>query len=161
MNNKNIGTRKYRICGSALPVFSYILAVGQWSAPAATWLASTFMLGFLRMQKPVKGLLIGFAVYFAALSIALHGVMLIPSIALFMVMIGFVSIISFIAFVADRLIGTRLEGFLSTLVFPLTVIALEYLGSFSPTTGSFGSLANTQLPNLPLIQIASVPASGE
>ncbi len=158
MNNVSNSTSNKKIsylclCAAGL---LFILAVGQWSAPAATWLASVFMLGFLRMQKPVRGLLMGLAVFFAAFAIALHGVLLIPSIALFMVMIGFVSILSFIPFVVDRLIATKLEGFLSTLVFPLTVTVLEYLGSFSPNTGSFGSQANTQLPNLPLIQIASV-----
>jgi apolipoprotein N-acyltransferase len=158
MNNINDSTGNQKmsyllLCTAGL---LFVIAVGRWSTPAATWLAPAFMLSFLRLQKPARGLILGLAVYFAAVSIAFYGVMLIPSFALFMVMIGFFSILSFIPFVADRLIAKRLEGFLSTLVFPLTVTALEYLGSFSPTTGSFGSLANTQLPDLPFIQIASV-----
>lgn len=133
-----------------------VLAVGQWSAPAAAWIAPALMLLFLRQQKPVKGLLAGFAVYFVALSIALRGVILIPSIVVFLAMIGFVSFVSFIPFAADRLIGARYEGFLSTLVFPMANTVMEYFSSFSPSSGSFGSLANTQLPGLPLIQLASI-----
>lgn len=156
MKNINTGNQMMSYLWLCAAGLLFALAVGQWSTPVAAWLAPAFMLGFLRMQKPARGLLIGLAVYFAAFSIALRGVVLIPSVVIFMAMIGFVSVVSFIPFAADRLLGARLEGFPSTLVFPLTVTAVEYIGSFSPTSGSFGSLANTQLPNLPLIQIASV-----
>ncbi|MBN1495336.1 MAG: apolipoprotein N-acyltransferase [Spirochaetes bacterium] len=133
-----------------------VFACGRWAAPVANWIALTFMLRFLRMQKPVRGLFLGLAVYFAAISIAFYGVMLVPNIVLFLVTIGIISIISFIPFAVDRLLAARLEGFLSTLLFPLAVTTIEYAASFSPASGGFGSLANTQWPDLPLVQISSI-----
>lgn len=154
--DKNMGNKKMSYLWLCIAGVLLGFANGHWVVPAAAWLAPAFMLRFLHLQKPVRGLIIGLIVYFTAVSIAFYGVMLIPSFVLFLVMIGVASIISFIPFIADRLVAPRLEGFLSTLVFPVMVTALEYAGSFNPNSGSWGSLAYTQWPNLPLIQIASV-----
>jgi len=59
-------------------------------------------------------------------------------------------------FLIDRLLASRLQGFVSTLVFPLAFVTMQYIMTVASPYGSFGSLAYTQFGNLPLLQILSV-----
>jgi apolipoprotein N-acyltransferase len=68
----------------------------------------------------------------------------------------FYGIVLFLPFLVDRLVAPKLEGFLSTLVFPSVWVAIEYLLASVPYTGSWFALAYTQLDNLPLIQLVSI-----
>jgi len=61
-----------------------------------------------------------------------------------------------LAFLADRLLATRLNGFLSTLLFPTIWCGIEYLSSLNPAKATWTSLAYTQAGNLPLLQFVSV-----
>jgi apolipoprotein N-acyltransferase len=65
-------------------------------------------------------------------------------------------IVFFLPFLADRLVAPKINGFLSTLVFPAAWVAIEYLLASFEFTGSWFALAYTQLENLPLIQLASI-----
>lgn len=64
-------------------------------------------------------------------------------------------IIFFLPFLADRLMSPKLRGFLSTLVFPLAWVTIEFILSFTPFYTWF-ALAYTQHDNLALIQLGSI-----
>lgn len=64
-------------------------------------------------------------------------------------------IISFLPFLADRLIAPKIDGYLSTLVFPSAWVTMEFILSFT-FAGSWFSLAYTQYGNLPLMQLAAI-----
>jgi apolipoprotein N-acyltransferase len=61
-----------------------------------------------------------------------------------------------LTFLTDRLLAPRLKGFVSTLVFPLAFVTVQYIMILTSPYSSHGSLAYTQYSNLPLLQIASV-----
>jgi len=123
--------------------------------PIAAWLAPVFLIRFLRTQKKLKGLLISLPVFLIAWIIMVYG--------LYSGMPAWVSIISglvygivfFLPYLADRSISPRIKGFLSTLVFPLAVVTIEFIMSIPPANSWF-SLAYTQYGNLPLMQIVSI-----
>lgn len=64
-------------------------------------------------------------------------------------------IIFFLPFLADRLIAPKIEGYLSTLVFPSAWVTMEFILSFT-VAGSWFSLAYTQYGNLPLMQLVAI-----
>lgn len=67
-----------------------------------------------------------------------------------------ISLLSALAFLADRLLAPDLPGFASTLVFPLAWVGLETASSRVNPYGTWGCLAYTQAGDLPLTQLASV-----
>jgi apolipoprotein N-acyltransferase len=122
--------------------------------PIATWLAPVFLIHFLRTEKNIKGLLFFAPVYFTGWVIMLYGVY--PGEVEVSLVTGFVyGIIFFLPFLADRRMTPKINGFLSTLVFPLTWVSIEFILSFSPLYTWF-SLAYTQADNIALIQLVSI-----
>lgn len=138
------------VIGSILFVFSN----GRWIIPIASWLAPVFLLGFMRSQEPLKGLAILFIVMCVAMRIMLYEI--IPStLGLMMyVLTLYYVLLCLIPYFVDRLFASRMNGFLSTLVFPLAGVVVEYLNTIS--FGSWCAVAYTQAGNLPLLQIMAV-----
>ena len=137
--------------GDALQVFGF----GKWIVPLAAWLAPVFLLHFTRGAQPINGVLWVWLALLVALSASNRNVIPIPGAAFF----GVVAIIAAtmaLPFMADRLLAPQLPGLLSTLMFPITWIALEFLAARLNPLGSWGALAYTQYGNLPLMQLASV-----
>jgi apolipoprotein N-acyltransferase len=64
------------------------------------------------------------------------------------------AILWFLPYLAYQLLYRRNPGFIGTLIFPLSAVGVDYLNTV--LFGSWGSVAYTQLPNLPLVQIASI-----
>ena len=62
----------------------------------------------------------------------------------------------FLPYVADRLISSRIKGFLATLVFPVAWVTVEYLLHLFLPLGTFFNLSYTQSTDLPLLQVMSV-----
>jgi len=58
-------------------------------------------------------------------------------------------------YLADRYLGLRWQGLSRSLVFPLALVASEYLASFNPF-GTWGSIAYSQYEHLTLLQVLSV-----
>lgn len=122
--------------------------------PIATWLAPVFLLRFLRTQSKFRGLIIFALVYFSAWIIMLYGIY--PGeIEVSLITASAYGIIFFLPFLADRLMSPKLRGFLSTLVFPLAWVTIEFILSFTPFYTWF-ALAYTQHDNLALIQLGSI-----
>lgn len=128
---------------------------GKWRIPLAPWLGLLFLLRFSRTQTPLAGCLGVWLALFVAIAIANRGVILLPPAAFF----GIVALISAtitLPFLGDRILAPRLPGLVSSLVFPLTYVVVEWVGSRMNPFGTWGSLAYTQHGNLPLMQLASI-----
>lgn len=131
---------------------------GRWAIPLAAWLAPVFLLRFARARRPLSGYLVVALVRAAAGMVTLQGVIPAPGVV-FYPLILFLSLVTTLPYLADRLIAPRLQsfshGFAGTLVFPAAYTTVEYISSIGPF-GAFSSTANTQYGNLPLMQLASL-----
>ena len=132
-----------------------IFSNGIWNIiPIATWLAPVFLIRFLRTQTKIKGLLLFAPVYLAAWIIMLYGIY--PGeVEISLVTASAYGIIFILPFLADRLMTPKIKGFLSTLVFPLAWVTIEFILSLTPFYSWF-ALAYTQHDNLVLIQLVSI-----
>ncbi len=138
----------------ALAAALFLFEGGRWAIPLAAWLAPLFLLRFVRTQHPLPGLLLTWLVRFAVTAVVFQGIILYPGIVYYPLVL-LVTGLAILPYLADRLITPRLQGFVSTLVFPLAFTTIEYLSSFGPL-GTYFSIAYTQYGNLPLMQVVSV-----
>jgi apolipoprotein N-acyltransferase len=134
----------------------FIFGTMRWTVPFAVWLSPIFILRFIRVQKPLWGLIAALIVFIIGSTIALYGVMpgMMPLVVT-IIMALIAGIFIMLPFVADRLISPRCRGLVSTLVYPLAQVTLAYCYELA-RGGSFGLLSYTQYGDLPLIQIVSV-----
>ena len=151
MKGSNI--ERYLLLATGLILF--LVSNGRWIVPMATWLTFIFLLRFFRSQKNFWHILIGATTYVSVYCIAWQGLIKFPGI-IYYVIAGGIGIAFFVPFVIDKLFSSRVSGFMTTLVFPLTWTSIEFIGfQFSPF-GTWGSLAYTQYGNLPFMQLASI-----
>jgi len=128
---------------------------GRWIIPLATWLAPVFLMRFLRKQKPARGLALVALTNILVFTISWQGMIPVPGVFYYLVVAGIGLIYTF-PFLADRFIAPRVNGYASTLVFPLAWTTLEYLNSLVSPYATWGALAYTQFDQLPLVQVVSV-----
>ena len=138
----------------AFAVVLSLFSGGRWVIPLAVWFSPLFILRFARSQRPLRGYLWATLIRGIAAAIVLQGIIPISGIPYYLVIL-FLSFVTALPYLADRLISPRLQGFVATLVFPAAYTAVEYLGSLG-SFGAFSSMANTQYGNLPLMQLVSV-----
>ena len=127
----------------------------RWAVPLAVWLSPIFMLRFIRVQKPLWGLISALIVFIIGNIIGFYGVMPGMPLVATIIMSIIIGIFIVLPFVADRLISPRCRGLVSTLVYPLAHVTLAYCYGLAGGD-SFGLLGYTQYGNMPLIQIVSV-----
>ena len=139
----------------ALAAIFILFSNGKWNIPIATWLFLVFALRFWRTQPLKRGFIIYTLVSIVPFYFAWQGVVPIPGIGYF-IFVVIISLFNASIFLIDRLVAPRLKGFVSTLVFPLAMVTMQYIMTLVSPYGSFGSLAYTQYGNLPLLQILSV-----
>jgi apolipoprotein N-acyltransferase len=123
--------------------------------PLAPWLGFLFLLRFSHAQPPLIACLGVWLAFFVAVGIANQGVIKLPPVGFF----GIVLLISgtiTLPFLADRLLAPLLPALLSTLVFPCAYVLVEWINAQVNPFGTWGSEAYTQYGNLPLMQLASV-----
>ena len=131
-----------------------LVADGRNTMAVAAWLAPLCLLRFVRLQPPLRGLLIAYAVLVLTRIIAFRGMVPIPGV--FYYIFAVVSGVSaLLPYIADRLIAPRISRFAGILVFPCTLVAAQFIYSHGPQ-GSWGTMAYTQAGNLPLLQLLSV-----
>jgi apolipoprotein N-acyltransferase len=143
------------LAGGVLMVFGF----GKWTVPLTPWLALVCLLHFTRRARSVTALLWVWLALFAAVSVANFGVLQLPDAAFLGIMAGITATLA-LAFVADRLLAPQIPGFPSTLVFPATWVALEFVSSRLNPYGTWGATAYTQYGDLPLMQLVSVTGIG-
>jgi len=139
----------------ALAAIFILFSNGKWNIPVATWLTLVFALRFWRTQPLKRGFIIYTLVSIIPFYFAWQGVVPIPGIGYF-IFVVILCVFNSSFFLIDRLLATRLKGFVSTLVFPLAIVTMQYIMTIVSPYGSFGSLAYTQYGNLPLLQILAV-----
>lgn len=141
---------------------SYLwLAIGTllgffWTIPLTMWLGAIFTLRFMRTQRVWLGFILVWLSSYVTLGITLRDMLPLPlpmyliSMAISTLMIGA------LPYLADRLLAHRLKGFASTLVFPLAVTAMDFIGATTNPMGSLGAYAYALNDNLVLLQLLSI-----
>jgi len=133
---------------------------GSFTIPLATWLAAVFILRFSRTQKGKRGSTLIFLAHIVAYNIAWSTTIPTSGLLEFLLFVSLMSlqfsVLNWLPYLSDRLVGSRLQGFLATLVFPLTWTTVEFLIASLTPFATWGSLAYTQHGNLPLVQIISI-----
>jgi apolipoprotein N-acyltransferase len=125
--------------------------VFQTVLPIAAWLAPVFLLRFTRTQRTLIALPVIALVHVIGAVIGLRN-LLPPPISYFA---GAMGLTALIPYGADKLLGVRLSGVARTLIFPLTVTLLDWLGS-TGALGSGATAAYSQYGNLALMQLVSI-----
>lgn len=128
---------------------------GRWIIPIAAWLGPIFILRFMRQQKlrwAIPGCILAHLIAACISyqeSVPLSGLAYIAG-------AGAMGVQFCLPFIIDRLLFSKLSGFKSTFIFPLSYTVWEYLlAQFHPYP-TFGSIAYSQFGNLGLSQIVSV-----
>lgn len=137
--------------GTTLQLFGF----GRWMTPLAAWLAPVFLLHFAHMLSPVAAMLwvwLGIAI---AMGISLRGMVPIPGIAYLALPVVY-GLFGALPYLVDGLVAPLVPGFWSTLVFPVALVAVEFLSARTNPYGTWGATGYTQYGVLPLMQLASV-----
>ena len=128
--------------------------------PIAIALAPIFILRLSKSQKPLKGILITVAGFILILEINFWPPLdfsnpfpfifnLIRSLLL--------GIVLSLPYIANRLVQIQYKSFVSTLIFPVSAVAIYYIDSvFGPFKGVIIFYAYSQYGNLPLMQLLSL-----
>lgn len=142
-----------------LIIGAVLMSFSNWGhiIPLAPWLYPVFFIRYFRSRPTGSGTAVLLTVCMAA-----GAIMCWPALKFqgatssFLISSGMgVGFLTFLPFLADRLIAPKIKGFLSTLVFPTAWVTVEYLNYFSPNA-TWGSLAYTQYGALPFMQLASI-----
>jgi apolipoprotein N-acyltransferase len=140
--------------GTVLTFFS----TGQWTIPLVTWLGSIFVLRFMRSQPVLRGYFLAWVTNFIMVSLAWWSILGYGTpLSTFIVTMAISTLfIGALPFLLDRLMVPRIPGFTSTLIYPLSVTALEFLTISANPLGSIGAQAYTQYNSPVLMQLVSV-----
>lgn len=151
--NERAGNRSYLWLMLAMIIF--IFSNGRWAFAVAAWVGPVLLLRFVRLQKPLIGYVVSVLVLMITTSISWLGVMSLPlPIFILSNLIG--GLFLALPYLADRLAVRRLQGFVSTLLFPVAMTSLAYVMSFIPDRGTWGEIVYTQYGILPLMQLSSI-----
>ncbi len=140
----------------ALAAFFLFFSNGRWCFALAAWLYPLFLLRYTRKEKPLKVFLVtSFMFAVCHQIIFLKFTSSDPSSILYYLP-ALLSPVFGSLFVLDSVIYRRHKSFLSTLVFPLSYVVLEYIITLTNPLGNTGILAYSQYQILPFMQLASV-----
>lgn len=142
------------LAGTLLVGFS----MGRWLAPLAAWLGPVLILRYARDHKGWRGYLLLLTAYILAFVVGFMPMWLgagwpLPMVVSLPIFYG---LLWSLPYLADRLVGARLTGFASTLVYPLAATTLEFVNIHTNPVGMWGATGFTQYGDLALMQLASV-----
>jgi apolipoprotein N-acyltransferase len=121
----------------------------------AAWAGPVFLLRFVRTQKLLPGLLLGYLVGALAFFVQWHAAFQDAG-AMFSLYSAVYALLFFLPYAVDRLLQPRLRSFAGSLIFPAAWVLVEYLLHIALPLGTFFSVAYTQYQDLPLLQVMSV-----
>jgi len=133
---------------------SLVGAVMQVAIPPATWLGMIFLLHASR-SMPLHGLLYLWIAVYAALVVGNRGILPVSG-APYFAIVAFTSLTLAIPFALDRFVAPRMGGLTATLIFPMALVAAEFLRSRFTPAATWGSIAYTQYGYLSLMQVAAL-----
>lgn len=128
--------------------------------PISIVLAPIFILLFIRSQKPGKGIMLTLLGFCLSITIALWGLFdlgdQIFTLTFNMIRSVLLAITLALPYIADRLMHDRIQGFLTTLIFPVSVTALYFLNSLEGPFDGDGVFSLYFIGDLSLKQLVSV-----
>jgi len=131
-----------------------------WRMPLAWWLAPVFLVRFTRTQNVRRGfLLIWVSGFLTSLSpmYTIVNVLIPTPLPVFLIINTVFALINIaVPYLVDRLFAPRLKGFAATLVLPLMMTIVHYIGAKANPIGSIGGQAYFQYSNLAFIQLLSI-----
>ncbi len=127
----------------------------RWSMAPAALLAPIFLIRFFRIQKRWHTTLPAVPLLILSACTKFLGFWDFPLLYQILVCVLLPGPFYF-ALYTDRALARRIPPWAATLVFPAVLAAVEFLMGKIPGLGTTGSMAVSQLPNVPLIQLASV-----
>lgn len=135
-----------------LLVFTY----GMYRNPLAAIFAPLFLLRFFRSKNIGRGFL------FVVLALTFSNIISWwntsnEGTAIFRIIFGtVVGVLYSIPFLLDRVLVRKFQGFVSTLIFPVTFAAYEFLTFWLSPMSTYGSIAYSQFSNPTLTQLTSI-----
>lgn len=145
-----VGSLIWLVVGATL-----VAVVTRAPIPPLAWLALTFVLHASRSMSAATGIASVWVAIYLALLVGDRFNIPIPGPAYFFV-VAFVTTSVVIPIALDRLAAPKLGGLASTLIFPLALVAAEFLRSRCTPAATWGSIGYTQYGNLPLMQVSAV-----
>ena len=139
----------------ALGSTASVFISGRWNHAAAAWLAPAFLLLYAHALPFGPALLGVWAAAAGAMMLSHWRIVPVPGFA-YPFVVAFLSLPLLLPYLADRWLAPQLPGALSTLVFPLAWVTVEYLGARTNPFGTWGALAYTQARHRMLVQIVAV-----
>jgi apolipoprotein N-acyltransferase len=132
-------------------------SAGRWLAPLAAWIGPVLFMRFMRDQKAGRGILLIVIAYSLAFQIAFGRMWIyMGGIGMAIALSVLYGILWGLGYLADRLLGPRLHGFSSTLVYPFTAGTIELINNYTNPIGNWGATGYTQYGNMPVMQLSSV-----
>jgi apolipoprotein N-acyltransferase len=125
------------------------------AVPPAAWVALVLLLHASRSLPAVPGAAFLWAAAYVALVVGNRGIVPVQGVAYFAV-IAALSTTVVLPFVVDRVVASGIGAPASTLIFPITLVAVEFLRSRFTTAATWNSFAYTQYGCLPIMQIAAL-----
>jgi len=138
------------VVGAAL-----FLMVTRVTIPPFTWLALTLLLHASRSMTASAGLPCLWIAFYVAFAIGDRDIVPVPGPEYYAIVAFFATAMT-LPFAADRFAISRIAGVRATLIFPMGLVAVEFLRSRFVPGGTWGSLAYTQYGYLPLMQVAAL-----
>ena len=124
-------------------------------SPIVIWIALPLVLRVARATSVFPGFLYVVLAIYTAVALSYREVIPVPG-AMYFAAIAGMTLAAIASLVIDRLVAPRIDGWASTLVFPLAWVAFELLRARMTPAASWGSLAYSQYGNLPLMQLAAL-----
>ena len=145
--NKKFFRRTGLFIGTSL---AFMLLSPKWLFPGAAWVAPFLLIFLIADLKPWRSYAFAVTTLFISSLVAQHKVMPFPGI-FFPVMVFVVSLQAAVPYLLNRLLFPIISGWTKTLIFPLALVAFEYISSLGGG-GSWSSMAYSQVGDSLLIQ---------
>ncbi len=130
---------------------------GRFPVAVCSWLGPLFMIHFTRGGKGLVRLPLAYLGLSVAFGFHFYGMTPFGG-STYLIFCASLGITLLLPYVADRYLEHRWNALTRSLVFPLALVASEYLVSFGPF-GTWGSIAYSQYESLTLLQLLSVTSA--
>jgi apolipoprotein N-acyltransferase len=130
---------------------------GKWNIPITTWIGSIFFLRYFRMQRGFWGILLAFPFILFASHIYFIG--LAEQVEFWFKIVIALSFTLYIMIpcIIDRVLHKKIRNqFLSTLVYPASLIVIQFLLSYIEQLGTILHWTGSMFSLKPLIQLVSI-----
>ncbi len=129
---------------------------GRWSFALAAWLYPLFLLRYTRQEKPLKVFVFSSLIIAVSSQLAFLNFTSSNPASILYYLPMFLGPVYGLLFTLDSVIYNRLKGILSTLVFPLSYVLVEFIITLLNPLGNTGMLAYSQYQILPIMELASI-----